>query len=154
MAFVLSGNVAVFFYSRESILGFVARCTGSHTLKLPSAILDSITEIWALEGFFSQEDWGHTKLEDKVCYMLVYSRCPVHILSSDLGLGLRKQKWSFAAQRVTALLGSTSYLAKEQTLLTDLVRAGRRVKAKALSIRIFLMIPGLLMGSFLKIEFR
>lgn len=86
--------------------------------------------------------------------MLVYSRCPVHILSSDLGLGLRKQKWSFATQMVTALLGSTSYLAKEQALLTDLVRAGTRVKAKALSIRIFLMIPGLLMGSFLKIEFR
>lgn len=87
--------------------------------------------------------------------MLVYSRCPVHILGSDLGLGLRKQKWSFVTQIVTELLSSTSYPANlEQTLLTDLVRASTRVKAKALSIRIFLMIPGLLMGSFLKIEFR
>lgn len=55
---------------------------------------------------------------------------------------------SSAPRIATEILSNAPYLAKDQTMLTDLVRASRRIKMKALSIRIFLMTPGLLMGPF------
>lgn len=51
---------------------------------------------------------------------------------------------------VTEILSKAPYLAKDQSVLTDYVRASRRVKMKALSIRIFLISPGFLMGPFLR----
>lgn len=50
----------------------------------------------------------------------------------------------------TEILNNAPYLAKDQIVLTDLVRASSRIKMKALSIRIFLMTSGLLMGPFLR----
>lgn len=64
------------------------------------------------------------------------------------GARIGKTKMSSAPRIATEILSNAPYLAKDQTMLTDLVRASRRIKMKALSIRIFLMTPGLLMGPF------